>query len=59
MPDLPNLTVQIPGPVSSALMATPESDKPLALAVSRDRALSAIQIPARSFRTYALVYAFE
>jgi hypothetical protein len=59
MPPLPELALRLPGRVSSAFVATPEKDERIDLPVSKDGAASVIRVPAGSFRTYGLVYAFD
>ncbi|MBM3861092.1 MAG: hypothetical protein FJ395_15795 [Verrucomicrobia bacterium] len=56
MPALPAMTLHLPGQVSSAVLATPERPDTIPLEVG---AGSTIKVPAGSFRTYGVVYAYE
>jgi hypothetical protein len=59
MPPLPEFTLHLPGRVAAAVLATPERPGHIDLAVALKGAASAVRIPAGTFKTYALVYAYE
>jgi len=59
MPDLPEMRLHLPGKVSSAVLGTPESERVIRLNVTAGKKSSVVIVPAKCFRTYGLVYAFD
>ena len=59
MPDLPTFRIAIPGTVRSATLATPEKPGTIDLIMAAKGDVTIVEIPARCFRTYALVYMYE
>lgn len=59
MPPLPELTLRLPGGVAEALLATPEQDEPLELAVAMAGGTTTLTIPAESFSTYGVIWAYD
>lgn len=58
-PPLPELTMRLPGVISAALLASPELAEPVALEVRPGDDLSTVIIPAESFATYGVIWAYE
>ncbi len=58
-PPLPELTVRLPGTVTEAVLASPELTEPVALPVRRDNDRTTIIIPAESFATYGVIWAYD
>ncbi|MGI5818754.1 MAG: beta-galactosidase trimerization domain-containing protein [Armatimonadota bacterium] len=59
MPPLPELTMRLPGGVAEAVLATPEREAPRALATRGEDGATMVTIPAESFSTYAVVWAYD
>ena len=59
MPKLATMTLRLPGSVSSGVLATPESDATINLRPVKEGPSMLLQIPAGSFRVYAVVYAYD
>ncbi len=58
-PPLPEMTMRLPGEVAEAVLATPERERPLALETREEDGVTMVTIPAESFATYAVVWAYE
>lgn len=59
MPALPELTLRLPGGASEALLASPELAEPVALRAAPGASLTTITIPAASFATYGVIWAYD
>ncbi|NLO07676.1 MAG: hypothetical protein GX131_17790 [candidate division WS1 bacterium] len=59
MPPLPQLTLRLPGGVAEAVLATPERPEPLTLTAVAAESVTMVTIPAESFSTYAVVWAYD
>ncbi len=59
MPPLPEMTMQLPGVVAEVVLATPEAEKPVALQMHAEDGRTTLTIPAESFSTYGVVWAYD
>ncbi|MEA3399846.1 MAG: alpha-amylase family protein [Armatimonadota bacterium] len=59
MPPLPELVTRLPGGVSEALLASPELDEPVHLHLEAEDSASLVTIPADSFLSYGVIWAYE
>lgn len=59
MPALPEMQVRLPGPVSEAILASPELAEPVQLSVRREGEPSVISVPAEAFATYGVIWAYD
>lgn len=58
-PALPELTMRLPGGVGEAVLATPERDGSQALEVTTGAGGATLTIPAESFSTYGVIWAYD
>jgi len=58
-PALPEITMRLPGDVAEAVLATPELEAPVALEAEPADGLTTVTIPAESFETYGVVWAYD
>ncbi|MFP3903584.1 MAG: family 10 glycosylhydrolase [Armatimonadota bacterium] len=58
-PDLPEMTVTIPGDINEASLATPERDIPLSLSVANEGGVARVTVPAGAFSLYGVIWAYE
>lgn len=58
-PPLPAMTMQLPGGVAEAVLATPERDAPQTLQIRTEDGVTMMTIPAESFSTYGVVWAYD
>ncbi|MFW5868114.1 MAG: hypothetical protein ACOCX2_09875 [Armatimonadota bacterium] len=59
MPVLPEMTMRLPGVVAEAVLATPEREETPALQTRMEHGVTMVTIPADSFETYAVVWAYD
>ena len=59
MPPVPEMTVVLPGKVSRAALLSPESAEPLPLSPTRGEGTTAVAVPAGSFSTYGVIWAYD
>lgn len=59
MPPLPGMTMRLPGGVAEALLTTPEQGEALTLQTQMEDGVTMVTIPAESFETYAVVWAYD
>lgn len=58
-PELPEMTVQIPGSAGEAVLASPEFDTPLSLSVTNDDGIARATVPSAAFSLYGVIWAYE
>ena len=59
MPPLPEMTMRLPGAVAEAILATPEREGAQALQARMEDGVTMLTIPAESFETYGVVWAYD
>jgi hypothetical protein len=59
MPPLPAMVMQLPGEVGQAVLATPEREGAQALEMREEDGVTMVTIPAESFETYGVVWAYD
>jgi len=58
-PELPDLRLHLPGTVSEALLASPELTEPLPISATNDAQGAVLPVPAASFATYGVIWAYD